>query len=190
MAELRRVCSLCHVPVSWFTPSQNTVINTLNLLRFGLVVCWGGGGGLFGGVFALTITPFFCCHSLCTWRVLPFTAVTLFVQFTLYLSGEPLFQQGHQNLMWFRNSFDGFLGPEGLLCFVLLLKEWIFIRLLREISVVQKRTQLLLLSGLETNCCDTWSWGRSTWKKRPLKSVISCNRRKKGKKPNPKRRVA
>lgn len=40
----------------------------------GLVVCWVGGSVLLGFFSSLTITPFLCYHSLCTFRVLPFIA--------------------------------------------------------------------------------------------------------------------
>ena len=53
-----------------FNASQNTMTNMLNLLGLVWVVCW-----VFCGFFShLTISPFLCCHSLSTFRVLPFTA--------------------------------------------------------------------------------------------------------------------
>lgn len=82
-----------------FTASQNMMTNTLNLLGFVLVVCW-----FFLIVFLLLLLLSFAiilfahsefCPSLQQKHSSP---VTLLVRFMLYLSGELLFEQGHQNL--------------------------------------------------------------------------------------------
>lgn len=54
-----------------FTASQNMMTNMLHFLE---LVCWVGGSVLLVFFSSLTITPFLCYHSLCTFRVLPFIA--------------------------------------------------------------------------------------------------------------------
>lgn len=49
--------------------------------------------------------------------------IPLLVRFMLCVCGQPLFEQGHQNLLQFRNPVGSFLAPGELFLFVLLLKE-------------------------------------------------------------------